>query len=124
MLFGERNTGFALEELDLPRGWPRAKDFPEQVRRGVGDEPRLVEARRQNVAAPPAADQDLATAIAGTFEEERRRAPLGGKHRGQRSGGAGADHDDAPRHVVSGGLADGAPAVSIRGRPAAPGGTR
>ena len=77
----------------------RAHDLAQRVRRRVGDEARLVQPRGEHVAAPAAADEDLAPAVARALQRARVSAPaLGGEDRRHRARRARADHRDAVCH--------------------------
>ena len=73
---------------------PRINKPAQQVWRGVGDEARLIDLGGENVAAPAAADQDLAPAVGRSFEEKRFRPRPGCEDCRHRPGGAGAYDDD------------------------------
>ena len=71
----QRDAGVALQELPLLRERPREQHAAQQVRRGVGHEPLGLRGGGQHVAAPAAADQDLAAAVARALEQHRPRLP-------------------------------------------------
>ena len=60
-----------LEELTLLAQWPAAEDLAHDVGRRCGDEPGLVERPGQDVAPAAAGDEDLAPAVAGSFQQQR-----------------------------------------------------
>ena len=91
------NVEIALEELALLVQRPRAQHAAQQVGRRIGDEALGCQHRRQHVAAAAAADQDLAAAILGAFEQRDGCARRGGKGRGDQTSRAGAN-DDHGRH--------------------------
>ncbi len=83
-----------LEELPLLGQRPGEQDLPQCVRRGAGDEPARLKLRGKDVAPPAAADQDLAPAVAGTFEEQHPPAPAYSEDRGRQPSGSGThDHN-------------------------------
>ena len=96
-----------LEEGDLFLQRPGPDDVAQRVRRGVGDEARLLHSGRENVAAAAAADENLASAVPRPLEQEGLRAAGRGEDRGQDARGARADHSDTAAslpllcHVVS-----------------------
>ena len=55
---------------DLLRERPGTDDVAQGMGRGVGYEPPLIHARRQDVAAAATADEDLASPVAGALEQE------------------------------------------------------
>ena len=67
----------ALEEFALFVQRPRAQHAAQQVRRRIGDEAFRSQHRRQHVASSAAADQDLAAAVLGAFDERDSRAARG-----------------------------------------------
>ena len=70
----QRDLEIALEELALLVQRPGAQHAAQQVRRRIGDEALGRQHRRQHVASAAAADQDLAAAILGAFEQHDLRA--------------------------------------------------
>ena len=70
----ERNAEVVLEERALLVQRPGAQHAAQQVRRRVGDEAIGCEHRGQHVAAAAAADQDLAAAVLGPFDQHGLRA--------------------------------------------------
>ena len=94
-LLDKRQPELALEERHLLPERPRANDSTDEVRRRVAHEPRFVEARREDIAAPAAADQDLAAAVSRALEKKCVGAGGSSENRRHRPGRAGADDDDA-----------------------------
>ncbi len=109
-LLHQDEAELALEEGDLLAQRPGAQHLSERVRGGIGHEPRLVDARRQDVAAPAAADQDLAPAVGRALEQQRLGVGRGREDRRHRAGRARADHRHTPpagrheRKIIRGGI--------------------
>src|SRR5690606_10366241 len=83
-----------LEEAPLFGERPGEEDLAERVRRGGGVVVRRVEAGGEDIAATAAADEDLATPIAGAFEEQDPSALLRGEARRHQTGSPGPGHHD------------------------------
>ena len=90
----ERQPEFLLEEGDLLPVRPGTENLLQRVGGTVGDETRLHDLRRQDVAASTAADQDFPSAIPGALNQPRLRACGGGKDCGHGACGTGAHHHD------------------------------
>jgi hypothetical protein len=94
-LVGERNSHDVFEECALLGEWPRTQNAIHRVGRRVGDKARLVEIDGQHVAAPAAADENLAATILGTFEQRSLGARRRRKDCRHRARGTGANHNHA-----------------------------
>jgi hypothetical protein len=90
----ERNADVFLEEAVLLAEGPGSEQVADDVRRSLADETGRLERLRQDVAAPAAADQDLAPALAGRLEHDHRDAVPAGMDRGGEAGRARTDDDD------------------------------
>ena len=115
----ERHPELVLEEGALFGEGPGREELPERVRRGVGHVAPRLHHRRKDVAAPAAADQDLASTVGRPFEQDHGRTGAGSEERGHESCRSGADHDHGGRRKGSHGANDRGPRsrnTSRRGR--------
>ena len=90
------NAEIVLEERALLVQRPRSQHAAHQVGRRIGDETLGSQHRRQHVAAPAAADQDLAAAIGRAFDQRDVGAVRRSKRRCDEPSRAAAD--DRHRH--------------------------
>ena len=95
LLFHQPESQLVLEEGGLLGQRPGAHQLAQRVRRRVRHEARLVQARRQHVAAAAAADQDLAAAVERAFHERCFRPAGGREDRRHAARGPRSDHHDA-----------------------------
>ena len=90
----EREPYALLEERTLLCERPRKQDLPQRVGRRRGDELRRRQMRREHVAAPSAADQDLAAAVRRPLEQHDPTRAGRRVDRRDEPCRARADHDD------------------------------
>ena len=87
----QRHGQVLVKEAPYIGQGPGAQDLGHDVRRPVADEVGRRTARRQDIAASTAADQDLLAGTLGRLQEQHRTGTGGGKNGGHQAGGAGAD---------------------------------
>lgn len=89
----QRHAEFTLKERSLLRLWPGLQDFPERVRRGIGDVTFRLRHRREDVAPSSPTDQDLSTPILRAFNEDDL-SPSARRDQGSHEAGCAGPDDD------------------------------